>query len=962
MVKQIQPFELKSIISQNILDENCYFVFSTDVVKNSWIDWIVTNPNESGTSAVPLERFTAWDNFKSEFIKGKEKNKIAIPSTLRKFWVQNLIQENAKNVFLKKLINPLYAKDASSFTDWIEQMLPSLKKWNDLRQTIDEEFDDEDSDFALLFEKYNAFLEKNSMFEPSWIEPDFKTTNKRFIIIFPEILSDFADYIDTLSENQNITLVTLSQQYLENASPLCYQFSDARKELRRILLSIRKLRESGVLYQDINLNVPDLETYRPYLEREFSKYCIPYVIRAGLPLINNGPGAIFTKILECCKTNFSYNSVRSLILDEYIPWNEDSQILRENVIKEGCRMHCLCNYEEKDGSNVDIWEKALSNVAEDKREYDFYKKLKSRLLKMYNSKTFSDIFVGWEMFKSEFLCTKDFSTTANNIISRCIIHLKEYSLIEQTFCEQNNIVIESPYTYFISELSKKTYTPQTENVGVNVYPYRLAAAANAKYQFVIDASQANLEVVYKSMSFLNNEKRKKLGLVEKDKTFNPSKAFIALYAKDNEANNVMFSFSEESFAGFSIVHNYLKLATTEDGKTIENPLSELDKEDFIVQENNAFLSSSLDPLSSFSENQKVQFENWWLKNKNRIKNLYEDTTLSDPLKQNIVNELITKRNVYNEDKDKVVITQSDMKAFFNCPRFWLFSKAIKLKEETLDTKLLNNYDMGNINHKILELLMNSYKTSKAPLPFISEEDNFMEKTLLYEKVKKFAKDAVNDFSQNFHDSPLSLIMLNSQIENITTSIMNFLEVFLSKFGGYYVFDTERKTYKSIENQDYAYYGIIDLILLNNNIDSNLKDMSILDYKNSGGATPSKKDCYISEPDQNGEQILQDFQIPMYVSLLYDDKNVFIQNAAFCTIKSPKIASIIDEEKNPIKDYIPTLQAFDQYAQIFNEKVRTFDFIPDPNIILPYEACVKCKCKAVCRYSYTVGNKNIVEGN
>ena len=35
------------------------FVFPTEIEKNSWIDWAVRNPNESGVSAVNTERFIA---------------------------------------------------------------------------------------------------------------------------------------------------------------------------------------------------------------------------------------------------------------------------------------------------------------------------------------------------------------------------------------------------------------------------------------------------------------------------------------------------------------------------------------------------------------------------------------------------------------------------------------------------------------------------------------------------------------------------------------------------------------------------------------------------------------------------------------------------------------------------------------------------------------------------------------
>lgn len=959
MIKQINPKELNNVIVENLKNKNCIFVFSTDVVKNSWIDWIVTNPEISGCSAVPLEQFTAWDTFKSQFIKGKEEGKTSIPATLRKFWVQNLIQENSENPFLKKIINPAFAKEASSFTDWITKMLPGLKKWEELRAKLDEPFDDEDSDFQLLYERYCTFLEANNMFEPSWIIPDFKETKQQFLIIFPEILEDFADYIDTLSDNESITLITIAPDFLEKKNPLCYQFSDSRKELRRILLSIRKLHESGVPFEEITLNVPDLQTYRPYLEREFTKYCIPFVIRAGLPLINNGPGAIFKKIQDCCNSDFSYNSVRALILDEYIPWKEDTATLRENVIKEGSRMRCLCNYSKEDGTKIDIWEEALKNVKEDNRENIFYQDLKKCLTKMYGAKSFKEIDKGWAEFKNKFLTTTEFSVQANNIISRCIVHLNEFSQIEENFCKENNLVIASPYNFFISELSKKTYTPQTNKVGVNVYPYKLAAAANIKYQYIIDASQANLEVINKSMNFLNNEKRKKLGLIERDKQFNPSKAFVTLYAKTISEEEVIFSFAEETFDGFAISHNYLKLVTDDKGNVLKNPLEELDLKDFILQEKQAFLSCNAEQISDFTLAQKQQFENWWNNNKNRIQNTFPETELNQAVKDQIKDVLINSRNEKekNPDLSKNVITQSDMKKFFSCPRSWLFSNGVKIREESLDTKLLGTFDMGNLNHKILELFMKEYMENETPLPVLDNKGEFTNPEAMFSKIETYAQSAIEDFKQDFHDSPLVITMFTSQKQELTNTILSFLKEFLAKFGGYYVRGVEKKIKCSPADKEWSYFGIIDCLLSKGDSSQIPGSFSIIDYKNSSASIPSIRDCVISETQE-----LNDFQIAMYVNLLSNTEQGIINNAAFYAIKDGKNAYIIKEGDKEYDNFIPSLKVFEKYAETFDKKIKELDFSPEKAGIMPYEDCIRCEHKAICRYSYTVGMKNIKEGN
>ena len=53
-----------------------------------------------------------------------------------------------------------------------------------------------------------------------------------------------------------------------------------------------------------------------------------------------------------------------------------------------------------------------------------------------------------------------------------------------------------------------------------------------------------------------------------------------------------------------------------------------------------------------------------------------------------------------------------MRNFFPCHRKWLFSNVINLKEDSLDTDLMGPFDMGTINHKILELFMQDYLKSQ----------------------------------------------------------------------------------------------------------------------------------------------------------------------------------------------------------------------------------------------------------
>ena len=189
----------KELLSQ----KNTIFVFSTDVAMNSWIDWIVCNPELSGTTAVALENFIAWDKFKTTYTNTHDDKKNVIPTLLRKLFVQNLIQENAERPFLKSLISSEFAQNASFFSSWLDDILKKLEFWHKKLDENKESYipDDEDSDLLTLYNRYKKFLEDNNLYDPNWSSIDFSRLNKNFVLFYPEVLDDYAEYASVNENN-----------------------------------------------------------------------------------------------------------------------------------------------------------------------------------------------------------------------------------------------------------------------------------------------------------------------------------------------------------------------------------------------------------------------------------------------------------------------------------------------------------------------------------------------------------------------------------------------------------------------------------------------------------------------------------------------------------------------------------------------------------------------------------------
>lgn len=1020
-MKKKELSSIESFLREKITDKNAVFVFPTDIVCQSWAEWCIIAGHTS-VKSVALERFLAWDQFKGKFLSAEKEDSTAIPSLLRKMFVYDIIRQNAETPFFKKIIRSEFAFTAYSFADWLEKNLPSLKMWKkklDQNKSEYGELDEEDKDYELLYQKYNEFLEKNSLFEPSWIEHiNFSDEKRDFYIFYPEQLADFSDFDEIFSEVPNITALVVPKQ---EERPKLYFYQDARRELRQTILRIISLvKTKKADWTEIALSIPDIETYRPYIQREFEQYGVPFVFRSGTSLTKNSAGRIFQEIYECHETNFSYDSIRTLVLDECIPWNETISLnvkntkdepddiqtfnlkeLREALVREGNRMRCICSYEEKNGINfdsIDIWEEAFSNTyTQNKVLQRFYRKLKLSVNRFFSeeNQSFANLISAWSSFKNEFINDGEFSSDANKILGRCITHLQELSEIQEAY-KDAGIKISNPFQFYLNILNKKMYTKQSDGEGVSVVPYKLTAGAWFKYQFVLDSSQKKLEVPYKPLSFLNSEKRKKLKLFEDEKLYNATEAIIRLYAKPVEGvpeEFVHFSASENSFSGFAIPHSLLD---------IEESVPDFDKDDFILSEK-AWIESGAENSLEVSALQKNELDSWVKTAIPAEKDYQLGKKLSEKIKYSLVdskNASLESKNISfsdNAKKQNKISARGDLEKFFPCPRKWILSQILHLNTDSLDTDLMTIFDMGNLHHKILELFCKNYLGKNLPYydkssgQFFKLEENssvlngITEITqeineLLYgngtEENEGIVVKAIKHISNDFHDSPLVIKTLLNQKQKIAQTIVSFLKELLlpckledsekssrvkSGIGTCIVFGVEG-TFIS-EQEDFSYYGKIDCVVKT----PDTKQYILLDYKNSYSAIPEEKDFKVDE--ETG--ILKDYQMAVYCRLLSNDCEKEIAAAYFYSIK-PQSTSykklVFDKsEKKNYPSFEPTVIASAEYAKLFNDKISdaNLDFQPETSGDIKnrlntkvYSDCIKCNFKAICRTTYSVAGKQI----
>ena len=951
---------IEKTLKDNILDKNSVFIFNTDIAVNSWTDYIVKKDGTDGWPAsVAQERFLAWDDFKGQTLKIQEEGLETIPSLLRKFFARRLLERirDGEKIF-ERLINSEYKENALSFTDWLSSLLPSLGRWKDLINTSTCDTP-ENRDYLRLYEEYSKFLAERKLFEPSWQKAVFSADDaKRYFLFFPELLDDFDEYKEILQEAQRSGKAAIISIPQADKPIKADYWSSARLELRMAALRILKEKEAGTDWNDIAICVPDIENYRPYVERELGLYQIPFVTRSGVKLGLSGAGRIFRKIQDCVSKNFSYQSVRALVLDSNFPWKNPEEL--ETLVRLGKESKCLVQYTDQSGKIVDPWLVDLEEgVKKDQSSAEFlnvrlfYESLKKSLKNISQAKSFSKIKEAWQEFERTFIKPQtEIQEAANNILSRCVALMDQLIALEEKFPD---IVLgrNENYSFFLNELENTQYQKQSKERGVSIYDYKVSAMAPIKKQFVINASQDKITVEKVSLSFLSPKER---ALLLGDRKDDHSEAYVRSYDINS---GCVFSCAQRALDGFAIPHSALDAA--------EDPIGaveELDKIDFVKREKD-FLSKQASVPNELTALQKNSFEKYASANE-RSENLdpIKDNQDSKPfLSEAIERKTKTERGKKNGTEGKIHITPSDLKNFYPCPRKWIFKDLLRVNEFSLDTDLFEAYDQGSVNHKILEMYFKDLKEKNLPLPCVSEEnfklilngDAAYEEKILLPLLEEFADQASKE-AKAYKKSALVKETLKSQKAPFAQTVLRFLKNFCKKdaFGGWKVVEVEWGEGRDVTIPPIL-QGRMDLVLA-----SAQNEIAIIDYKNTEYSFPAG-DLNLKKQGENPDgtpKELDDCQMAAYV-FLWEQNNPapeqMVKSAGFIAIKNCAEKKVIYETPKgnasaiPRANFDPAIQSLKRQLAFMNECLESKNF--SLSKVKRYKHCVSCDYKTICRSTY-----------
>jgi len=973
---------IEKILLENIANPRALFIFPTDLACSRWADQLL---RRSGGGTLAMNKFIAWDTFKENSAHSRVQKKKSIPGVLRKMFVSALVAENAelcaqgKKPVFTSLIRVQWARQASSFSKWLTELLPQLGAWfsNTTRLNVAqlttadaarlaEEFDGDDRDLFTLAVRYAQFLEAHRLFEPAWEKPPFDDTGADCFIFFPDCLNDYSEYKELLEASDHVRAIYTPRADGAERHFDFFFYNNSRGEISEAALYIRALNErENIPWDSIAVSIPDAENYEAYVLREFALRGIPFVKKTGKPLAAYPAGQFFASAANCVSKGFALAAVNELLLNSSLPWKDSGKIHR--LIEFGIDNNCIASWtESNDGKElaVNVWEYAFGQFADNEyvMERGLFRDFKIRLNAMRKSGTFAELRKNYFIFREHFFNMEKCLPETDLILSRCISELGYLAEIEKSY---PGVTVSDPYTFFTDYLGEVSYLAQQKESGVAILPYRTAAPAPFDCHITIGASQENLSEVFSRLKFLPAYKRDRLGLRDED----ASEVFIALHTA-NSFKRAAFFCAEDSFSGYAIPHSGLLGARANQSpkplpRCGANPdHSDKFAVDLFVAENH-FLNDAVDLTKNQPKNtpqalytaQKNGFLAWMTR-----RNSAAQPRASGSADGNL-SRLIREHFFRDPEKKLMSVSASALEKYYQCPLIWLYDRALNLESVSFETDLMPYTLSGLVYHALINEFLNAIKEKDAKLlppvsingsPALPDSYNAL---LLMSLNKTF-----NTFPNSLHDDDLMMSaiaarLLRAQRDEFFYNLKNFLAAFVSYFSGCEVISTE--AWHSVTSPDnYALNGRIDCIL---------KTPSgqgiIIDFK-----TKSMPD--IDACNGTGENGLSNFQLPLYVTLAESGgkhETLKIYTALFFSIIDQKpqvlfgrIEDTLNETMVPKKDDDVIARDCERYNAImkeFNEKILRFvDDIGSGKFLKfqnDFEKCRQCGYKRICRTDYWI---------
>lgn len=949
------PAEVERVLSERIRHSKDLFVFPSEIVAESWQLRLL----ETGAvRALRRGRFLSWDRLKERYFSPYLSSRPA-NLMLRTLFTSGLLDVRERDGFpFRELVNPEYPEQAPRFTRWISGLLPQIKR---ARSVLSQEAppssgisDGYIHDIEHLYAEYSRFLSDYGLFEPSWQEPDRREHEGTIHLFFPELIEDFDEYRELLTEDAGYVVHSMEGEDGEGTKergifggPGIYRFDSAWEELEYALDRISRLLQAGTAPSDITITLPAYDAWMPYLDEAARLRGIPLHFRSGSTLTSYPVGRLFRALKELEESGFSHSSMKNLFLDPAYPWRRRDQWRK--MLSFGVEHSCIRTYTGPRGK-VDPWRSKLKKAGEERLSglYDtFVRELRSLL----GSTSLAELNRSIVGFLTSFFDDEAWGSEERKVLQYALMQLRELADAEEYLervraggddgrrrdggrrgddggdrsggeevgsggdgGDSGSWVPRDPYATWLSILDQRLYVPTIEGAGISVYRYRVAAGSYPRYHFVLGAGQEETRCLFDSLSFLREDRR---GSIEGGSS-DLSTPFLRAYTRSGA--EVFCSCSDEGFGGPQLPPaEFLSPDSPFFGGVEQASAAGLD--DPYRREREGWYGS-IEPPGRLLPLQVEGYRRMRATGLSPKGVDYTDSLMGgDHLREALFRIIKKEDGLFHFSPRGIDI-------YRGCGYAYYLQYALGVEEEDYEPSYENRLVAGKVIHRALQLLFEEIMADGGHFD-PAGRDKYVElaRSAAGRSVGEYERRGLDLFPPEWRRLAA---FLEEQLER-------FVDVEAESFPNFTVEETEERHEREFPEKGVALYGWIDRMSSING------RAAVVDYK-SGEAPPKKRvEAKEGPPDQS--------QMPVYL-LLAEKNRREAAAVSYYSVRNAAYSHLMYDGPAPVRELIGSEALHEAAQKVVDEAGRIRADMERGDYRVP-DVCEPCVFRAVCRVKYSI---------
>jgi hypothetical protein len=759
------------------------------------------------------------------------------------------------------------------------------------------------SDLSKLQDRYTAFLDRYSLYEPRWLATAPAFEGGDYLLVFPELAEDFPEFAAALSGLPRVSVP-------EAPLPRLSWYPNSRVELLEAVTRVASLLDEGTPPSEIVITVCGLERLRERILQSASRLDVPVNLGMGVPLSESAPGRFFSSMLEAVESGFGVDALKPLLLTPAVPWKDYA--VNSQLILEGVEHGVLGGGRSPDRR----WRMLSASAAKERVE-----QLIRDLPAMVRAPSAAELRKRYFAFSGRFLDADRWDPEQERVLQRCLEELSSLADLER----RHGFSIPDPFLFWMDRLRNERYVPAQRDYGVLVLPYRVGAGMNPLHHFVVNADNRELTVQIERLPFLSEAEREQLGKIAQANDL--SAPFAAAYAVSG--GQVHLSGSRLTFDGPSLPPSVFVAANAVE----ESEGSAVDPFELEKSVGSPLLARVL-PLQTAGSEAYAQTE----------EQTAIDLTQTPLADQALIRELLIRQGA-RDNPQTLLLAPYHFESYLACPFSYLLSRPLGVGELDFEIDAGSPLVIGSLYHAALQRFFEELRDSGSifdPAELSSYQQRIKE--LLDDQIvgdRGMIPEFVHEANKPLYHRVLERV----------------LELDSGAIAGHRPVNVEQWERMHLEEWDMLLAGRVDRVTSGPS-----GDLTLVDYKRR--SVPTKKaqngnnaqavgvaSLSESELDQLADEI-SSFQIPFYLYMI-ESHGGNVGTACYYSLEEGKPSVVFAESGQTIPGR-PAMTR-DRMEEIVVLLKRRLKQVADRLRAGDYRcgSCEQCRFRGICRSRFVV---------